>query len=131
MSEVDLAKSWEEFCDMLRDAGRQVLDAAPDDDFDRAEGLRYVSRLAGNFVRANLEEADPARAILNQSGVKIGLDNPDYAYGGARLSPRFDYRLRGRLNDAPLHPHGGVQRRPGHTRRADPRQLPDYRKTWR
>ncbi len=100
MSEIDLANSWEEFCDMLRDAGRQVLDAAPDDDFDRAEGLRYVTRLAANFLKANLEESDPARAILNQVGVKIGLDNPDYAYGGARLSPRFDYRLRGRLNDA-------------------------------
>ena len=100
MSEVDLAKSWEEFCDLLRDAGRQVLDASPDDDFDRAEGLRYVTRLASNFLKANLEEADPARAILSQSGVKIGLDNPDYAYGGARLSPRFEYRLRGRLNDA-------------------------------
>ena len=76
MSEVDLAKSWEEFCDLLRDAGRQVLDASPDDDFDRAEGLRYVTRLAANFLKANLEEADPARAVLNQSGVKIGLDNP-------------------------------------------------------
>ncbi|MCY4133714.1 MAG: DUF1214 domain-containing protein [bacterium] len=100
MSEVDLAKCWEEFCDLLRDAGRQVLDASPDDDFDRAEGLRYVTRLASNFLRANLEESDPARATLNQSGVKIGLDNPDYAYGGARLSPRFEYRLRGRINDA-------------------------------
>lgn len=100
MSEIDLANSWEDFCDALRDAGRQVLDASPDDDFDRAEGLRYVTRLAANFLKANLEESDPARAMLNQSGVKIGLDNPDYAYGGARLSPRFDYRLRGRLNDA-------------------------------
>ncbi len=100
MSEIDLARSWDEFCDALRDAGRKVLDASPDDDLDRAEGLRYVTRLARNFLQANLEEADPARAILNQSGVKIGLDNPDYAYGGARLSPRFSYRLRGRLNDA-------------------------------
>ena len=40
------------------------------------------------------------RALLNQSGVKIGLDNPDYVYGAARLSPSFEYRLRGRLNDA-------------------------------
>ena len=100
MTELDLAKTWDEFCDMLRDAGHQALAAAPDDDFDRAEGLRYVTRLATNFLKANLEESDPARAILNQAGVKIGLDNPDYAYGGARLSPRFDYRLRGRLNDA-------------------------------
>ncbi len=100
VSEIDLAGSWEGFCDALRGAGRQVLEAAPDDDFDRAEGLRYVTRLATNFLRANLEEADPARALLNQSGVKIGLDNPDYVYGAARLSPSFEYRLRGRLNDA-------------------------------
>ena len=100
MSEIDLAKSWDEFCAALRDAGRQVLDSAPDDDFDRAEGLRYVTRLASNFLRANLEESDPSRAILSESGAKIGLDNPDYVYGGARLSPRYGYRLRGRLNDA-------------------------------
>ncbi|WP_420640048.1 DUF1214 domain-containing protein [Candidatus Poriferisocius sp.] len=100
MSQIDWAGTWNQLCDALRDAGHKVLEAAPDDDFDRAEGLRYVTRVAANFLRANLEEADPARAVLNQSGVKIGLDNPDYVYGGARLSPRFDYRLRGRLNDA-------------------------------
>ena len=32
--------------------------------------------------------------------MKIGLDNPDYGYGAARLSPRYEYRLRGRMNDA-------------------------------
>ena len=50
MSDAGLTESWEEFCDSLRDAGRKVLDAAPDDDFDRAEGLRYVTRLAAQLL---------------------------------------------------------------------------------
>ncbi|MEE3331782.1 MAG: DUF1214 domain-containing protein [Myxococcota bacterium] len=93
-------EAWDAFCDKLKDTGRAVLDAAPDDEFDRAEGLRYLSRLTRNFMRATLEDADPARARLSTESPKIGLDNPDYVYAGARLSGNFQYELRGRLGDA-------------------------------
>ena len=92
-------EAWDAFCDKLKETGRAVLDAAPDDDFDRAEGLRYLSRLTRNFMRATLEDADPARARLSTESPKIGLDNPDYVYAGARLSSDFDYELRGSLGD--------------------------------
>ena len=59
--------AWEAFCESLRRSGHAVLEAAPDDAFDRAEGLRYVSRLARHFLRATLEEADPATAVLSSS----------------------------------------------------------------
>ncbi len=95
-------EAWDAFCDQLRAAGHQALEAAPDNAFDRAEGLRYVTRLARAFMRSTLEDADPALARLNLESPKIGLDNPDYVYGSARLSSAFEYRLRGRANDAAL-----------------------------
>jgi hypothetical protein len=94
--------AWDEFCDRLKATGHQVLAAAPDDPFDRAEGLRYVSRLARVFLRSTLEDADPARAALGGETPKIGLDNPDYVYRSARISPAFEYRLEGALGDAHL-----------------------------
>jgi len=92
--------AWDDFCERLKAAGHQVLDAAPDDPLDRAEGLRYVSRLTRHFLKATIEDADPAAAVLSTETPKIGLDNPDYVYFGARLSAKFEYRLRGSLGDA-------------------------------
>ena len=91
---------WEEFCDALRSAGRVVLDAAPADALDRAEGLRYVGRLATHALRSFLEESDPAHPRLSASTPKIGGDNPDYAYTNCVVSGRFEYRLRGERGDA-------------------------------
>ncbi len=93
-------RAWDDFCDRLKSTGHQLLEAAPDDAFDRAEGLRYLSRLTRHFLRATLEDADPAAAVLSTETPKIGLDNPDYVYAGARLSSDFEYRLRGSLGDA-------------------------------
>lgn len=90
---------WSEFCDRLKEAGERIAAHAPDDDFDRAEGYRYLARLTHHFLRSTLDESDPAKAILSTSSPKIGLDNPDYVYAGARLSPDFTYRLVGDLND--------------------------------
>jgi len=91
---------WSDFCDRLREAGEKIVAAAPDDPLDQAEGLRYLSRLTGHFLRATIEESNPAIAQLGATSPKIGLDNPDYVYVGGRLSPRFEYRLRGKMNDA-------------------------------
>ena len=98
---ADDARAWDDFCDRLREAGHTVLEAAPDDAFDRAEGLRYVTRLARNFLRNATEISQPPRIALGHAeSPKIGLDNPDYVYCGASLQPAFDYRLRGSLADA-------------------------------
>lgn len=93
---------WHEFCDRLREAGDRIVAASPDNDFDRAEGLRYLARLTHHFLRSTLDESDPAAARLSTLSPKIGLDNPDYVYAGARLSSRFAYRLRGQMGDAQL-----------------------------
>lgn len=98
----DDSAAWDAFCDQLRSAGHDVLAAAPDDPFDRAEGLRYVTRLARHFLNSTIEEGDPRAAILSTQSPKIGLDNPDYVYNGARLSSSCEYRLCGTMGDASL-----------------------------
>lgn len=99
---LESGQVWTDFCRQLEKAGKAVVAAAPDDAFDRAEGFRYLARLTSHFLRANLDESDPAKAILSTTSPKIGLDNPDYVYAGARLSPRFSYRLTGEMNDAAM-----------------------------
>jgi hypothetical protein len=91
--------AWRDFCRALERAGEAVIGAAPDDAFDRAEGLRYVSRLATHALVSCVERSDPAAPVLSESSPKIGGDNPDYVYGGATLSGRYAYRLRGRRGD--------------------------------
>jgi hypothetical protein len=92
---------WDEFCDRLKQTGHDVLDAAPSDPLDRAEGLRYVARLARSFLSDLVSDPQPARMPLGLGEpLKIGLDNPDYVYCNATLDPRVDYLLRGALGDA-------------------------------
>lgn len=95
-------ESWDAFCDQLKAAGQEILGAAGDDPFEQAEGLRYLTRLTRNFVKAAVEESDPAAPLVSTENPKIGLDNPDYVYGRARIAPQFEYRLRSRMGDASL-----------------------------
>jgi len=94
--------AWRDFCDRLKSAGDQILENSPENDFDRAEGYRHLARLTAHFLRSGLDESDPAKAVLSTTSPKIGLDNPDYVYAGARLSPEFTYRLTGTLNDVAM-----------------------------
>ena len=92
---------WDEFCEGLKRTGGAVLAAAPDDALDRAEGLRYVARLARGFLRDVVADAPPPRVpFVPGEWLKIGLDNPDYAYFGTKLEPGQRYVLRGSLGDA-------------------------------
>ena len=97
---LDDGSAWDEYCEQLKRAGQVILENAPDNPFDRAEGYRYLSRLAGYGLRTFIEQRDPATAQYNSLGVKIGLDNPDYVYGGGTLSGEREYLLRGVRNDA-------------------------------
>jgi hypothetical protein len=98
---IEDGRVWDEFCERLKAIGHRVLEAAPDDPFDRAEGLRYVSRLARSFLRNATETTQPPRLALGHAeSPKIGLDNPDYVYCAAKLDPEASYCLRGELGDA-------------------------------
>ena len=65
---------WSDFCDRLREAGEKIVAAAPDDPLDQAEGLRYLTRLTQHFLRATIDESNPAIAQLEQAA---GLDVAD------------------------------------------------------
>src|SRR5574340_693315 len=90
---------WDEFCERLKRTGHLVIDAAPDDAFERAEGLRYVGRIAKHALQVFIEAGDPAAPVVTTGLPKLGGDNPDYVYAKAPLSGRFEYRLRGSMGD--------------------------------
>ncbi len=91
--------AWREFCDTLASAGDVILrDASPDAPLDRAEGFRYLSRLARLGLEKFVEHADPAAPSfyrLSHETAKIGCDNPDSFYQNAEIDGRFEYRLTG------------------------------------
>jgi hypothetical protein len=97
--DVVSGKTWDEFCDALKRAGRQILrPEAPATELDRAEGFRYLTRLARIGLEMHLEFADPDFpgffAPSHETG-KIGADNPDNLYLMARLNGRNEYVIRG------------------------------------
>lgn len=94
------ASLWSEYCRRTENAARLVMAVAPDDPLDRAEGLRYVARIARYGLTRFLEEGDPAHPVVTHSLPKLGGDNPDYVYSVAALSGAWSYRLRGRLGDS-------------------------------
>ncbi|MCH2174060.1 hypothetical protein MK489_25035 [Myxococcota bacterium] len=99
---------WDAFCDQLKRAGRLVLDSAPDDAFDRAEGLRYVGRIAGHALQSFIEDSDPANPSI--AGLpKLGGDNPDYVYASAPLSSEYEYRLWGNRGETSFLGFGTYQ----------------------
>ena len=94
--------SWRDFCRALERAGDVILrEGSPHDPFDRAEGYRYLSRLARVALESYIEFADPAAPVFRRPShetVKIGADNPDNYYQSAAVSGEHEYRIRGRRN---------------------------------
>jgi hypothetical protein len=96
---VMTGKSWEEFCDTLKAAGQTILaEGSPDNPLDRAEGFRYLTRLARAALETFIEYADPRAPVLHRpvhETAKIGADNPDNYYQHASISGRYEYRITG------------------------------------
>jgi hypothetical protein len=99
-------RSWSAFCRALEEAGQAVLrEGTPATAFDRAEGLRYLTRLLRAGLEKQLEFADPRHPgffQLASDTVKIGNDNPDNVYWNANISGRHSYRIRGTRGQARL-----------------------------
>ncbi|MFN8544433.1 MAG: DUF1214 domain-containing protein [Candidatus Binatia bacterium] len=91
--------AWAEFCDTLKRAGAVIeREGSPGDPLDRAEGYRYLSRLARLALEKFVEHADPTAPSfyrLSHETAKIGCDNPDSFYQNAAISGAHEYRLSG------------------------------------
>lgn len=98
-------KLWEEYCDILKRAGQQLLrPETPHAAFDQAEGMRYLSRLIRVGLEMMVEAADPDFPVFIVSShetIKIGADNPDNFYQIARIKGSNDYRIRGTRGTVP------------------------------
>ncbi len=97
--------AWREFCRALERAGDAILQpGAPSDPFERAEGIRYLTRLLRSGLDSHVESSDPGHPRFYQLAnetIKIGNDNPDNVYHNANLSGRLDYRIRGQRGSVP------------------------------
>jgi hypothetical protein len=72
--------------------------AGTDSPIDRAEGFRYLSRLARAALETFVEFADPLAPVLHRpvhETAKIGADNPDNYYQHATISGQHEYRITG------------------------------------
>lgn len=105
IARVTSGRTWEEFCDRLKDAGRIILrPETPATELDRAEGFRYLTRLARAGLERMLEFADPDFPVfyaLSHETIKIGSDNPDNTYRNCIVSGNREYRVWGTRGTAP------------------------------
>jgi hypothetical protein len=94
---TDLAAAWSAYCAALADAGRVVFAGnGPDTELDRAEGLRYLTRLTREMLYSCVDNADPDFPRLHELDlVKIGADNPDNVYLSASIRGDRTYRITG------------------------------------
>lgn len=93
---VRSGQAWSEFCQALEKAGEVVL-SGPDTAFDRAEGLRYLTRLTREMLYSCVDNADPDFPRLHELDlVKMGADNPDNVYLSANVRGDREYRITGR-----------------------------------
>ena len=99
---TDVTAAWEDFCDRLKASGNQILrPEAPSDEFNRAEGYRYLTRLLRIGLEMHLEFSDPdfpGFFLPSHETAKIGADNPDNLYMSARLNGKNEYVLHGQRN---------------------------------
>lgn len=95
-------KAWADFCDKLKVAGETLhYPGTPQDPFQQAEGIRYLTRLTRAGLEAFVEYGDPAFPVLRRmvhETVKMGADNPDNYYFNAQISDDYEYLIRGKRN---------------------------------
>lgn len=99
VEKVTSGAAWNEFCDLLKKAGDVVLrEDIATSAFDRAEGLRYLTRLLRAGFTSFAESSGPRHPAFRPMAelVKMGLDNPDNYYVSASVNPSYTYRIRGR-----------------------------------
>lgn len=98
--------TWGDFCRELEKAGAFLeRPESPGHEIDRAEGLRYLTRLLRVGLDLTLEFADPQHPELisaQESHFGDGGNTADCRYLHAVIDGRSTYRLRGTRGAAPL-----------------------------
>lgn len=96
---------WEQFCDGLKAAGREILASAEgEDELIQAEGLRYLTRLVRSGLERQVEYADPLDPFMaptRNERLRWGLDNPDSIYLMTEVDGRYEYELTGNVGTVP------------------------------
>ncbi len=97
---------WVEFCEELKRAGSAIEFYSPDDnELDRAEGYRFLTRTLRLSLLSELEHFDAARPVIWQSETptrKFGGNNPDELYYDAYIDGSKTYRISGQRGTTPL-----------------------------
>lgn len=98
-------EQWEQFCDGLKAAGREILSTASGaDEVTHAEGLRYLTRLLRGAIERQIEYADPLDPFMSPTKnerLKWGFDNPDSIYLMTEIDGRYEYELTGNVGAVP------------------------------
>jgi hypothetical protein len=87
----------------------------------RAEGWRYLSRLARMGLEMMVEFADadfPVFYAASHDTVKIFAPNPDNNYLNATISGKREYRIHGKRGSVPNYRNAGIISTPRDTHRA-------------
>jgi hypothetical protein len=96
----ELRATWKGFCERLAEAGEAILRSdLPTTPLDKAEGLRYLTRLLRAGLIQNLEAADADFPRFFQPCddiTKYGGDDPDKIYLIAMAQGDREYRITGR-----------------------------------
>ena len=95
-TKVSSVEAWEQFCERLKAAGQLLArPEVPGFDIDRAEGLRYLSRMTRVALELCFEHSDPDfPTFLNawNATAKAGADNPDNLYLNSTIKGDREYR---------------------------------------
>lgn len=103
-SERDLVSgaAWTAFCDRLAAVGHRITQPDfPESPRDRAEGFRYLARLAVFALQWSIEFSDPRFPALyrfNDDVVKWGGPNADNQYQRTKVEPTGTYRITGNVS---------------------------------
>ena len=90
------ADAWADFCAALAAAGR-LIEQRSADDLERAEGYRFLTRLARGGLYSHFEAGNPRYPFISTMPdmVKIGSDNPDALYQTSPIDGHLNYRITG------------------------------------
>jgi len=98
-SRLESGATWSDFLARLKNAGDVIERTCPEGDLlTKAEGYRYVARIARAALETFVENADPKAPTLQRvvhETAKMGADNPDNFYQNAAVDGRERYVLRG------------------------------------